>query len=527
MGALTRVGEALGLVPRPIVAMALERANAAENLLEVLTEGLADLELQLEDSGWDRILAGAREQFSRAGLNRAAEACRVMAVAHPLVKRGVALRTAYIWGPGLQISARAGADEPQDVNAVVQAFLDDEGNQAAWTGNQAHERLERSVATDGNVFIVHFTNPRTGFVQARRIPFHEITDVIANPEDASEPWYYKREWSTTVVDPEGQISTGLRQAFYPALGYWPRTRPKRFGSAEVMWDAPVLHVKVNDLDGWDFGIGDVYAALPWARLYRDFLADWATLVKSLSQYAWRATSKGSKAQQLRQKLARRPTTDAPDGNPNTVGATATMSADVSLEAIPKTGATIDSDSGRPLAAMIAAGLGIAVTVLLADPGQTGARAVAETLDRPTELEMGMRRSTWEDAYRRSLAYVITAAVRAPQGPLTGSVVRDMDTERMVTTLAGDVDQTVEFDWPAMDDVPVDQLVKAIVEANSTMKVPPEVIARLLMQALGVKDVDDLVAGMLDEQGNWVDPMVSAGQAAVDAWRRGEDPTQVL
>ncbi|MCV2395935.1 hypothetical protein OEB99_16590 [Actinotalea sp. M2MS4P-6] len=524
---MTRVGEAVGLRPTAIVEQAVARANAAESLLEVLTESLADLELQLDDTGWDRIIAGSREQFSRAGLTRSAEACRVMAVAHPLVKRGVNLRIAYVWGSGVQITARAGADETQDVNAVVQAFLDDDGNQGAYTGDQAHERLERSVATDGNVFIAHFTNPRTGFVQARRIPFAEIADPITNPDDASEAWYYRREWSATVVRNDGTTATQMLQAYYPALGYWPATRPKQLNGAPVMWDAPVLHVKVNDLDGWDFGIGDVYAALPWARLYRDFLADWATLVKSLSQYAWRATSKGSKAQALRQKLTRRPAETAPDGNPNNVGATAVMGNDVTLEAIPKTGATVDSDSGRPLAAMIAAGLGIAVTVLLADPGQTGARAVAETLDRPTELEMGMRRSVWEDAYRRSLAYVITAAVRAPQGPLSGTVLRDTDTGRMVTTLTGDVDQTVEFDWPSMDDLPVDQFVKAIVEADGTSKIPPEVTARLLMQVLGVKDVDDILESMLDDQGNWVDPMLSAGQAAIDAFRRGEDPAQVL
>lgn len=523
---LTRIGEALGFTPTAVVTEALQIASANTALL---VESVADLELQLEDTGWERIITAGRTAFSRDGLTRAAQACRVVAVAHPLVKHGVNVRIGYVWGEGVQIAARAAADAPQDVNAVVQAFLDDPGNRAAFTGEQAHEELERALATDGNVFLAHFTRPLTGFVQVRSIPFDEIHDIIANPDDRDDPWYYVRRWTATKVGTDGTTSSVVMAKVHPAVGYWPKTRPKMIDGLEVLWDAPILHVTVNRLDGWDFGIGDVYAGLPWARLYRDFLADWATLVKALSQYAWRATSKGSKAQALRQKLARAPqsTGTAPiPGNAGTVGATVAMSADSTLEAIPKSGATIDSDSGKPLAAMIAAALEIPVTVLLADPGQTGARAVAETLDRPTELGFKMRRAVWTDAIRTSLGYVITQAVKAPQGPLRGTVLRNPDTDRMVTTIAGDVDQTIEIDWPPLDDVPMDQLVKAIVEADGTMKVPPEVIARLLLQALGVKDVDDIVAELLDADGQWVDPYLSAAQAAVDRFRRGEDPNLV-
>ena len=36
-------------------------------------------------------------------------------------------------------------------------------------------------------------------------------------------------------------------------------------------------------------MGDVYAAMPWARAYKGFLTDWARLVKALSKFAWRLT----------------------------------------------------------------------------------------------------------------------------------------------------------------------------------------------------------------------------------------------
>lgn len=526
----------------PALVAAESRAVAAENSLELATEALLDaagtkvgeslasLELALEDEGWERLTVGATQEFSRQGLGRAAEVARVMAIASPWIKRGLNLRQAYVWGQGVSISARAtGADGTQDVNAVVQAFLDDDGNRRAFTGDQAHVELERALGTDGNVFLAHFTSPLTGFVQVRGIPFDEIVDIISNPGDRDDPWFYRRQWmQRELVD--GTVTTRLVTAFYPALAYNPRpgpNRPKSIDGHPVFWDAPILHIDVNGLDGWAFGIGDAYPALPFARGYRDFVADWATLVKSLSQFAWRATSKGSKSQQLRQKLVRRPTGEAPAGNPNNVGATAALGGDVTLEAIPKTGAVIDAESGKIIAAAIATSLGVPVTILLGDPGSTGARAVAETLDEPTRLEMQGRQRLWRDAIGTSLAYVVLQAVKAPQGPLRGTVTRDPLTGRETLTLAGDEDHTIDVVFPALDDIPLETLVKAIKTADDTGKLPPLTVARLLLQALGVDDVDELLKGMTDDQGRWVDPLMSAGQAVIDRFRRGEDPADAL
>lgn len=535
MGVLTWLGLTESDTPTVSSSTELaERAYAAESELEIVRESLADLELALEDTGWQRLTVGATQEFSREGLGRAAEVARVMAIANPLIKRGLNVRSAYIWGQGVQIQARANGDEgTEDVNAVIQAFLDDEGNRAALTGDQAHEELERALGTDGNVFLACFTSPLTGFVQARSIPFDEVVDVITNPDDRDDPWYYRRQWTQTEVvrDAATQVSTtrtAQKVAFYPALRYRPTTRPRFIDEHPVVWDAPVLHVSVNRLDGWKFGIGDAYASLSWARGYKDFLADWATLVKALSQFAFRASTKGSKAQKLRERIARRPATPAaPDGNPNSVGATMVTGEDVTFEAIPKTGATIDSESGRPLAAMIAAGLDIPVTILLADPGQTGARAVAETLDQPTRLVMAQRRALWTSVFQSVLGYVVKQAVKAPRGPMRGTILRDPFTGREVVVLAGDTDATIEVEWPPLDELPLETIVKAIVDADGTGKMPPEQTVKLLLQALGVKDVDEILEEFLDEEGKFVDPFATAGQAAVNAFRRGEDPAAVV
>lgn len=536
------------------------RQEQETNML--LTEQITELEGALSEGGWD-LFGGAQTdtEFSRDGLRRLTALCRLTTIANPLVKRGVGLRVGYVWGLGVSIGARSksGAGQQgqtagkstQDVNAVVQRFLDDPSNRASWTGSQAREERERALATDGNQFIACFTAPLTGRVQVRTLPWDEITDVICNPEDRDEPWFYKREWTARDIDPlTGRIDSATHCVYYPSLdiaggiptgpGRGLRSRPRRLTlfdgdtGGEIQWDAPVLHVKVNALDGWKFGLPDVYAALPWSRAYKDFLEDWAKLVKSLSRFAWRLTTAGSKvskvANRVRQAIASQPLNDR-TGAPSNAGAVSVGDPNVQLEAIPKTGATIDSESGRPLAAMVAAALGVPVTMLLGDPGVTGARATAETLDRPTELEMNLRRALHTETDRRLLDYVIDQAVKAKAGPLKGVAKRD-ETGREVVTLTGDSDgsmRTVDITWPPLADTPIDVLVKAIVDADSTAKLDaaPLVVARLLLEALGVDDIDEVLEQLVDENGEFIDAGVTAGDRAVGAFNRGQDPAAAL
>lgn len=531
MGAFRQL---LGLEESAAVIAERQKTAALANQLEVVAESFADAELALEDRGWQRLAADAEVEFSRDGLRKAATLCRIVAVQDALVKRGLGTRQAYVHGQGVQIQARAtGENGEQDVNAVVQAFLDDQGNQAALTGDQAREELERVFGTDGNVFIAMFTSPLTGFVQVRSIPFDEIADIICNPEDRDDPWFYRRQWTETSISAEGRTVSTPRTQFYPADTYRPRVRIKVLDGHPVAWDAPIVHSSVNRMNGWKFGIGDAYAALPWARAYKDFLIDWAVLVKSLSQFAFRASTKsGSKAQQMRKALARRPQTpDASAGNPNSVGATFVGTEGDTIEAIPKTGATVDSESGRPLAAMIGAALDVPVTTLLADPGIVGSRAMGQTLNLPTRLAMQQRQSLWGETYRRILGYVVLQAAKAPQGPLQGVLGRDPFTGRETLILAGDTDPTIEVKWPSLKETPVDAVMKAIVDADATGKMPPLETLKLMLHALEVEAVDEVLEKATDDDGNWLDPLATVGQAvgdrAVAAFRGGADPAEAV
>lgn len=502
---------------------------ALENMLELAEEALIDVQMRLDDVGWAK-LGDPNQVFSRDELRIASRTARIMAVADPLIRRAINLRIAYVWGSGVSIQARQEDEAGQDLNAVVQAFLDDPSNQTTFTSGQAREELERRFATGGDNFDCLVTAPVNGRVQVRNIPVDEVEEIVSNPEDAADPWFYKRVYAANVVDGSPLGSFTRRQtitAYYPALGYWPRLRPSSLNSHPIHWDKPVLHTFVNRPEGSPWGVGDVYAALPWARGYKEFLEDWARLVKALSRFAFRATAKNRPgAAKVRSAI-----TAAPVDGHGQVGQTVIQGEGQTFEAIGKSGATIDSESGRPMAAMVASGTDIPVTILLADPGVTGARATAETLDRPTELIMQMRRDLHGARLRRILDYVIDQAVKAPSGSLRGTRTVDQLTGREIITLAGGQDRSIEVQWPDLSQTSIDLLVKAIVEADGTGKLPPLTVASLLLNALGVDDADEVLSKLVDDAGNFIDPTATTdaatAAAATKAFRDGKDPAAAL
>ena len=492
------------------------RTPAPDPMVEVLTESVRDLSLQLEDRGWKRVGSDDEGTMTRESLVQAAQDGRALAVAHPLVRRGISLRTSYVQGQG----GPSLSCEDEDVNAVIQQWWTAPENLNSLTGPEARARLERSLSTDGNVFIASFTNPVDGRVTNRTVPFEQITRIISNPEDRAQVLFYERTYSTRT----DAFSTTEQSVtvLYPDLAYAPAVKPRVIDGKRVLWDQPIRHVKVNELDGWEFGIGDTFAIAPWARAYRDFLQDWVKLMRSLSQFAWRGTAEGKRAQRARQALAR--AQQGIPGNDGSVGATYVSAPGETLEAIPKTGATIDADSGRPLLAMIASGLDVPVTMLSTDPGITGARSTAETLDKPMMLAMRARQDVWTAVFVDIAEYRIEQAIRA--GKLPGAVVRDPWTDTDHAELNGE-SPVIHCDWPDLSTEAVDEAVAAIKDADSTGKLPPLVIARLLLTALGVEGIDDVLAELTDEEGEWRDPYAQLGQGLVTAFQRGEDPAALL
>lgn len=499
-----------------------------EHLVETLEESALDAQrmLALDSAGWVALDGFDGDIISMEKIRDVSRRARLAALADPLIRRAVALSVAYVWGGGCTVTAQQEDGAEQDLNAVVQALYADEGNIAAWCGPQAREERERTLRHTGEVFYSLPTSPLSGRVQVRGIPAWQVTDIITNPEDETEVWYYERRWSTRVARTgldglSAATSTETRVTYYPDVTYRPARRPRTIDGHEIAWDSPVIHARVNPVAGR--GTPDLLPALPWAEGFAEYLKDWARHMKALSRFAWKATAKTAPgASRARSAIA----TGTVDGSTPT-GQTAIMRPEQDLTPALRSGAVIDADSGKPLAAMVAAATDIPVTMLLGDPGQTGARAVAETLTPAFENPIRARQQLHGDLERRVVEYAIREAVRAVQGPLKGTISRDPSTGREVVTLRGEQPVAVNVEFPRLSQVDVKVLVDAIVAADGVDKLPELLVSRLLLSALGVQDADDWLEQLVDpDTGAFVPPSLStaaaAGVAAAQAARDGGD-----
>ena len=456
-----------------------QRLAGALDSIAFLQESLADVEASFarEDAGWSAV-GGKAGKFTPAFRKARCTQARVATVIDPLLKRALNLRTAYLWAGGVQVTVRDDASKGQDVAAVVSAFWDDEDVQETFSSLQALVGHERQNGTDGELFFALPTDLRTGRVRVRSLPPSEMADPICDPEDAARVWFYPRTYTPA--------ATGAtpRTVLYPALSYRPAMRPREVDGQTVRWDAPVIHVAVNPVGGR--GVGDLWAALPWAKAYVQFLTDWAALMRSLSKIAVSVRTRGDRVQQAAAKLAHMGS-DAGQG-------LALTDAD-KLEALSTSGARFDAGSGRPLATMVAAAVDLPVTTLLGDPGATGARAVAEDVTDESWAVFEVRRDLWASIIRRVCSYVIDAAVIAPLGALRGTIVRDGD--RQYATLPDEDSRTIVVAFPDHDDTNTLDLVRAITLAQQSETIPPLTIARLLLQALDVPDMDEVLDMVTD------------------------------
>ena len=354
------------------------------------------------------------------------------------------------------------ADE--DVQTVVDAFMEDSKNRAELTGEQAMLTKETELQVTSNLFFTFFTDPLNGATRVRTIPLREITRIIYNPDDSKEPWYYYRQWQQPKE--AGSQKSEMHQAMYPDINYMPKGGlPKHFNGIEVMALNPVYHVKTNCLSDMEYGVSEIYAAIDWAKAYKDFLEDWYTIVKSLSKFAWKATSKSGATgmAQAKQVLEGAINGGSNPMNSDLPGQAAQvwMSSDnFDLAPMPKGGATVAVDDGRRALLMVCAATGI-YEHYFGDPS-TGNLATAKAMEQPMLLMFQERQELWTDVFNTILGYVINQSALKPGGKLRGVMSFNDYGESYVDM--GDIDRSVDVKFPPILQEDVNERIDAIVKS---------------------------------------------------------------
>lgn len=427
---------------------------------ELLQERIAELELALDDVGYERIGdSNFDRQFTKASIDKIAAMARVYWLKNPLIKRAVATQANYVFGQGVDVVA---ADE--DVQTVVDAFMEDSKNRAELTGEQAMLTKETELQVTSNLFFTFFTDPLNGATRVRTIPLSEITRIIYNPDDSKEPWYYYRQWQQP-KEP-GSQKYEMHQAMYPDINYMPKGGlPKYFNGIEVMALNPVYHVKTNCLSDMEYGVSEIYAAIDWAKAYKDFLEDWYTIVKSLSKFAWKATSKSgatgmAQAKQVLEGAINGGSNPANGDLPGQAAQVWMSSDNFDLAPMPKSGATVAVDDGRRALLMVCAATGI-YEHYFGDPS-TGNLATAKAMEQPMLLMFQERQELWTDVFNTILGYVINQSALKPGGKLRGVMSFNDYGESYVDM--GDTDCSVDVKFPPILQEDVNERIDAIVKS---------------------------------------------------------------
>lgn len=475
---------------------------------EILQERMADLELALEDANYMRLMFEGEHEFTREGLKKIVDLARMMFIKNPLIKRGVMVKALYIWAQGVNVKYKN-----PELNKVLQAFWDDAKNQVELTGHQAQMLKQIDYEVVSNIFFVFFTRPSDGRVRVRSLPFEEITEIICDPNDSKSPWFYVRQWTEKKLSAtSGRYNTTKRKAYYPDWNYNPKTKTPKIGSVEVMWDTPVYHVKSGGMSGWKFGVSQVYAAIDWARAYKEFLEDVASLMRAYSKFAWKRITKGGKKAIAAERAKMASTLMSGGGSTETnpapvTGAMAILGEGTDLQPMQVRGASISPDDGRRLMLMVAAAVGLPETYW--GDVSVGTFATAKTMDRPTELAMKEGQTTWTDILRNIFNFVLLQAMKAtspiakikPLGKVEKLEDDGIIEEKIVwkDPLTGMLD----IDFPPILEKDVQSAVQSIVTAltlngQQLTLLDEQTATRLILKAIAEDDVDEIMAGLFPE-----------------------------
>lgn len=470
-----------------------------ESLPVKVKERFWELELALEDRGWQRQLALAAWEFSRYGIQQLILISRLYFIKNPLIKRGVKISSFYVFGRGVDISC-----EDEKANGALQDFI--EANRKE-LGHGGLVEKDQTLRTDGNLFFVFFSSQSDGSTQVRTIDAVEMQDIITNPDDVSEPWYYLRQWNAKQFDPaSGQITQEPKTAWYPAINFEPSNPPKTIRSAQVMWDMPVYHVRVGCMPKWLFGCPEVYAEIDWARAVRKNIENWFSITEAHRRFAWSIETRGGT--QAMQNFSKILSTTLADGGtqiesnpPDVVASTFVSGPGNKLQPIKTAGAITSPEDVRRGVLMVCAASGLPETFY--GDASTGSLATAQSLDRPTELQFLQRQELWREIIQTVCRFALSRSATAPKGMLREAWAEEAKAKSAAVT--------IKVDFPAILEHDITSRVAAIVESMTLngfecSGIDEKVGVGMLLAELGYEDWPQLIDDMYPEKGkNGYDP----------------------
>lgn len=475
-------------------AMISEMQNLA-NEHDLAQETITDLVLAMDSIGWKPFGADVNDPASGpTGIEIVAmsKRLRTLLAGNPMATRGVAARTGYIWGQGVEISVE-GAKQAQQKGAAVKSpdgktklppppKVRNDGvptilkaNDRTLFSPRARQELEAAAATDGNVFCL--LDPKTKRVT--RIPIGEITATVRDPDDRERVNFYQRSWTRFGVDNKGSSQQVQMKVWYPAWDF-DDTAPTSIDSVKVDKSKSIILAAFNTQSHWVYGMPDLFPVVWYLASYKEYMEAGFSVTKALAKFAIKTISPNKTAASRVAAAVASPTDPTAKGASG-YGNLADAYGGADIQAISKAGAEFDFDSGEAIAALVAAGLGLTVDVLLAKAPGAGEVNLGEA----TVKSMIGRQQEWDWLFTSIFTYFGT--------------------------------KTITVTFPPVRTVPVHRAIQAVVMAAATNTLTATEIRGMMVSLLGEYGIED--EGVLPEKGAWVEfttglnPQAQADQAA--------------
>ena len=389
---------------------------------DLLAEALDGVRAMLkrDDRGWSPYIGANRgeheEGLTLNDLKQWSKNIREGVVAAPWIKRGLALRSSYIWKDDIQYAGvddegakanKGGSGRPskdQKVARVGLEALENPVNISSFFSPPARRRREGLLYHDGLALWIGDDATK----EIETIPLTEITEVFTDPDHDDIIWAYRREWTRRQVN--GKYKPMKRWYFVDT--YKNRTRPYITTAGEggkverevVEQGFTAFDMHANRLEGWKFGSPDALAAWIWNQIARDLYMDGVAVSEAMQTFAFKVNSSTKKGAE-NGALA--------FGNPNGAGSAFVSGNGADITPLSSAGKGYDFSTIREVVSVIAAAIDVSNIHLTANPGDAGSSyGSAATLDLPTRLIMSERRNEHIELEQRVLAWLGLKGVKA-------------------------------------------------------------------------------------------------------------------
>lgn len=422
------------------------------------SESLQNVEMMLDQKGWTPAFQyGGDGGLTLQQVKDASKQLRELVVGNPFVKRGHKLRATYVWGGGCEFANQQRNGKLSKLPSPIASVLEDDlrAQRYLFTGD-AQEEMESSAYTDGHFFVLCDDSTKK---PVQRLSLDQITADLRNPDNPEEIWAYRRQWSRNPGRETPQPGDVRVRWYYTDTFEGTRKKTIKYESKTETIETgfTVIDQSFNRQVGWAYGVPDALAIIAWAKLYKEFLVNGYIMSRALAQFAYKVTVQSKKAGGVA----------AVEVAKNSEGGNTYVSGDgKGLETVASAGKGYDFDSGRPLAAAMAAGLEVSLVALLSDPGAGGGSySTASTLDAPARATAAMRRKAWDSFWSRLFRYM-------------GNT------------------KTLKVTWHDLPDEQLQRILQAWTLTHNTGLFKPEIVQKGFADAMGIADPGEIPEGYL-------------------------------